>query len=66
MIARDKQENCSGSQFNLLAAVNLHWVKTGHAILFDTYKKAILNGSQLDDAIINFAQKLQCTSKAIP
>jgi len=38
--------------------VNLHWVKTGHAILLDTHKKAILNGNQLDDAIMNFAQKL--------
>ena len=34
------------------------WVKTGHTTLLDSHKKALLHGNQLDNTIINFAQKL--------
>ena len=40
MIARDRQENRSGSQlliyWQLIKSVNLIWVKIGHVILLDT------------------------------
>ena len=38
--------------------INTRWVKTGRTILLDSHKEVILRGDQLDDTVINFAQKL--------
>ena len=39
--------------------INMQWVKTGGTTLLDLIKKCmILHRNQLDDDIINFAQKL--------
>lgn len=38
--------------------VETEWVKVGHVHLLSSHKERILNGEELDDMIINFAQKL--------
>jgi len=49
----------SNSKANFMAVQNINawWVKTGRTILLDSYKEAILRGDQLNDTVINFAQK---------
>ena len=60
MIVSDNPDCSSNSKTNFMAVqnINIQWVKTGRTILIDTHKEAILRGDQLDDTVINFAQKL--------
>jgi len=60
MIVSDEPDCSSNSKTNFMAVqnINMRWVKTDRTILLDSYKEAILRGDQLDDTVINFAQKL--------
>ena len=56
-VINDGQECSSGLD---LKTKNLdsEWVKTGHISLLTSHKTKILDGKELDDAIMNFAQRL--------
>ena len=54
-----QDQECSSSGLYLKSKdLDLEWVKTGRISLLTSHKTKILNGSELDDAIMNFAQRL--------
>ena len=54
-----QDQEYSSSGLNLKSKdLDSEWVKTGRISLLTSHKTKILNGSELDDAIMNFAQRL--------
>ena len=54
-----QDQECSSSGLNLKSKdLDSEWVKTGRISLLTSHKTKILNGNELDDAIMNFAQRL--------
>ena len=54
----DGGQECSSGLDLKAKDLDSDWVKTGHISLLTLHKIKILNGNELDDAIMNFAQRL--------
>ena len=56
--AIDDGQECGSSLDLKRKNLDLEWVKTGRISLLTSHKTKILNGNELDDAIMTFAQRL--------